>query len=408
MSSLDSKLFSFAMKEAKEAVIFDKNGEYQKAINKYSRAAEILIQFIKFNKNPELQKLGNEKVSEYIGRAKLLKAHLKPGSRRKVSIAKRPTTKNTEGKAPKGEGREELTEEQAQLRELIAGTILTEPPNVAWEDIAGLKNCKQALREAIVLPIMRPDLFTGARRPWSGILLYGPPGCGKTLLAQAASNECEATFFAASAAELLSKWLGESEKLISSLFKLARIEAPSLIFFDEIDSIATVRGSGSESGGERRIKTQLLGEMQGVKSKSDTLLLILGATNRPWDIDSAMLRRFEKRIYVPLPDLEARTAIFKIHTAGINISLSDTEFNQLSEMTEGFSGSDIANICREVIMRPIREMDMQGLISEGGGTDVKVRDVNIQDFQETLQKAKPIVSKKEIQRYHDWSEEFGQ
>ncbi len=408
MSSLDSKLFSFAMKEAKEAVEFDKRREYQKAINKYSRAAEILIQFAKFNKNPNLQKLCQEKIQEYVSRAKLLKAHLKPGLKRKITKVKPTSKKGVEAKAAEGaEAEEELTEEQLELREAISGTIITDPPDVNWEDIAGLKDCKQALREAIVLPIMRPELFTGARRPWSGILLYGPPGCGKTLLAQAAANECEATFFAASAAEMLSKWLGESEKLISSLFKLARIEAPSLIFFDEIDSIATVRGQGSESGGERRIKTQMLSEIQGIKSKAEKVLLILGATNRPWDIDSAMLRRFEKRIYVPLPDREARKAIYKIHTAGINLALGDADFEDLAQRSEGFSGSDIANVCREVIMRPIRELDMKGLLS-AEGEDVKVRDVNMNDFNETMKKAKPIVSEKEIKRYDDWRDEFGQ
>jgi len=405
MSSLDSKLFSFAMKEAKEAVEYDKKAEYQKAINKYSRAAEILIQFAKYNKNPSLQKLCQEKIHEYVSRAKTLKRSLKPYKKGRISTRKRVTKKGKDSEEIEEE--EILTKEQQELREVISGTIITELPNIRWDDIAGLVECKQSLREAIVLPIMRPELFTVARRPWSGILLYGPPGCGKTLLAQAAATECDATFFSASAAELLSKWLGESEKLISSLFKLARIEAPSIIFFDEIDSITTSRGYGSESGGERRIKTQLLGEIQGLKSRTEKLLLILGATNRPWDIDTAMLRRFEKKIYVPLPDEEAREAIFKIHTAGVNLSLTDNDFRELGEKTAGYSGSDIANVCREVIMRPIRELDMSGKIT-AEAEEIIVRDVNIEDFNKTLKKIKPIVSEKEIKRYHEWFEQFGE
>ncbi len=405
MSSLDSKLFSFAMKEAKEAVEYDKKAEYQKAINKYSRAAEILIQFAKYNKNPSLQKLCQEKIHEYVSRAKTLKRSLKPYKSGRISTHKRVTKKGEDSEEIEEE--EILTKEQQELREVISGTIVTELPNIRWDNIAGLVECKQSLREAIVLPIMRPELFIGVRKPWSGILLYGPPGCGKTLLAQAAATECEATFFSASAAELLSKWLGESEKLISSLFKLARLEAPSIIFFDEIDSITTSRGYGSESGGERRIKTQLLGEIQGLKSRTDKLLLILGATNRPWDIDTAMLRRFEKKIYVPIPDEEAREAIFKIHTAGVNLSLTDDDFRELGEITAGYSGSDIANVCREVIMRPIRELDMSGKIT-AEAEEIIVRDVNIEDFYKTLKKIKPIVSEKEIKRYHEWFEQFGE
>lgn len=405
MSSLDSKLFSFAMKEAKEAVEYDKKAEYQKAINKYSRAAEILIQFAKYNKNPSLQKLCQEKIHEYVSRAKTLKRSLKPYKSGRISTHKRVTKKGEDSEEIEEE--EVLTKEQQELREVISGTIVTELPNIRWDNIAGLAECKQSLREAIVLPIMRPELFIGVRKPWSGILLYGPPGCGKTLLAQAAATECEATFFSASAAELLSKWLGESEKLISSLFKLARLEAPSIIFFDEIDSITTSRGYGSESGGERRIKTQLLGEIQGLKSRTDKLLLILGATNRPWDIDTAMLRRFEKKIYVPIPDEEAREAIFKIHTAGVNLSLTDDDFRELGEITAGYSGSDIANVCREVIMRPIRELDMSGKIT-AEAEEIIVRDVNIEDFYKTLKKIKPIVSEKEIKRYHEWFEQFGE
>ncbi|MCK4239828.1 MAG: hypothetical protein KAX33_11930, partial [Candidatus Lokiarchaeota archaeon] len=173
MSSLDSKLFSFAMKEAKEAVEYDKKAEYQKAINKYSRAAEILIQFAKYNKNPSLQKLCQEKIHEYVSRAKTLKRSLKPYKKGRISTRKRVTKNGKE--LEEIEEEEILTKEQQELREVISGTIITELPNIRWDDIAGLVECKQSLREAIVLPIMRPELFTGARKPWSGILLYGPP-----------------------------------------------------------------------------------------------------------------------------------------------------------------------------------------------------------------------------------------
>ncbi len=404
MSSVDSKLYQYAVREAKEAVALDGRGKFRQAINKYQRAAEILMQFMKYNKNPQMRMLCQKNIEEYVERAKILKSQLSGTRPRRARSAGRPSiSKDDEAKADMGA----VSSEEQELIDMISGTIVTESPKVKWKDIAGLENVKQALREAIVLPIMKPELFTGARRPWSGILLFGPPGCGKTLLAKAAATECKATFFSASSADLLSKWLGESEKLISSLFKVARLKAPSLIFMDEIDSVATKRGEGSESGGERRVKTQLLSEIQGLKSTHDKILLVLGATNRPWDIDNAMLSRFEKRVQVPLPDLKARAGIFEIHTEGVNSALSDEDFIELAVRTEGYSGRDIANICREVIMLPIRELDMSGLL-EDSEKEVKVRDIAMKDFKKTLKKVKPMTNKVLLKQYNDWAEEFGE
>ncbi|MGV9171620.1 MAG: AAA family ATPase, partial [Promethearchaeia archaeon] len=226
-------------------------------------------------------------------------------------------------------------------------------------------------------------------------------------LAKAAASEVESTFFNVSSADLLSKWLGESEKLISSLFSLARLKAPSLIFIDEIDSVATKRGSGNESSGERRVKTQLLSEIQGLKTKSKDLLLVLGATNRPWDIDNAMLSRFEKKVHVPLPDKESRRGIFKIHTAGVDSDLEEEDYAELAVRTEGYSGRDIANICREVIMIPVRELDMKGLL-EHKDREVKVRPIRLEDFIKTLKKVKPMTTGKDLERFKNWSEEYGE
>jgi len=404
MSSVDSKLYQYAVKTAKEAVALDNQGKKRQAINKYQRAAEILMQFMKYNKNPQMRMLCQKNIEEYIERAKVLKSHL-GGVRPRRVRSERPSVSGAIGTDESETGA--VSSEEQELIDMISGTIVTESPKVNWEDIAGLENVKQALREAIVLPIAKPELFTGARRPWSGILLFGPPGCGKTLLAKAAATECSATFFSASSADLLSKWLGESEKLISSLFKVARLRAPSLIFMDEIDSIATKRGEGSESGGERRVKTQLLSEIQGLKSTHDKPLLVLGATNRPWDIDNAMLSRFEKRVHVPLPDMKARAGIFKIHTEGVNSALTDEDYIELAVRTEGYSGRDIANICREVIMLPIRELDMSGLL-ESSDKEVNIRDISLKDFIKTLKKVKPMTNKALMKQYNDWAEEFGE
>jgi len=405
MSSVDSKLYQYAVKTANEAVALDSQGKLRQAINKYQRAAEILMQFMKYNKNPQMRNLCKKNIEEYVERAKILKSHLGGVSPRRASPSGKPGISGGSNVADSESG--DVSSEEQELIDMISGTIVTESPKVKWEDIAGLDNVKQAVREAIVLPIAKPELFTGARRPWSGILLFGPPGCGKTLLAKAAATECSATFFSASSADLLSKWLGESEKLISSLFKVARLKAPSLIFMDEIDSVATKRGEGSESGGERRVKTQLLSEIQGLKSTHDKPLLVLGATNRPWDIDNAMLSRFEKRVHVPLPDMKARAGIFKIHTEGVNTELSDEDYIELAVRTDGYSGRDIANVCREVIMLPIRELDMSGLL-DSSDEEVIVRDITLKDFKKTLKKVKPMTNAALIKQYNDWAEEFGE
>ncbi|TXT59570.1 MAG: Vps4-like ATPase [Promethearchaeota archaeon] len=398
MSNFDSKLYNFAVREAREAVALDGKGQYRQAINKYQRAAESLIQFIKYNNNSIMNAKCKKQIEEYLERAKALSAHLS-GSKGRKGSSKRDTKEVGDD--------EGMSDEEQEIMDMISGTIVTEAPDVKWSDIAGLRSSKQVLREAIVLPILKPKLFTGARKPWSGVLLFGPPGCGKTLLAKAAASECNATFFSASSADLLSKWLGESEKLISALFKIARLKAPSLIFIDEIDSLATKRGGGSESGGERRVKTQLLSEIQGLKTTENKPLLVLGATNRPWDLDNAMLSRFQKKVYVPLPDLEARAEIFRIHTRGVNMALEEDDFIELGVRSEGYSGRDISNCCREVIMMPIRELDATGLL-ENPNEEVKVRDITLDDFKKTLKKVKPMIDQQELQRYGEWAEQYGE
>jgi vacuolar protein-sorting-associated protein 4 len=231
-------------------------------------------------------------------------------------------------------------EEKAKMRGALSGAIVTEKPNVKWDDVAGLDAAKEALKEAVILPARFPQLFTGKRRPWKGILLYGPPGTGKSYLAKAVATEADATFFAVSSSDLVSKWQGESERLVRSLFEMARENRPAIIFIDEIDSLCSNRSEG-ESDSTRRIKTEFLVQMQGVGNSHDGLL-VLGATNVPWELDPAMRRRFEKRIYIPLPEPHARAKMFPLHLGDTPNDLTDADFEQLADMSEGYSGSDIS------------------------------------------------------------------
>ena len=384
--SLKDKYFQVAAVRAKEALELEEIEDFKGAKAKYISAAEVLMEFLRLNKNLTIQKLCEDRIESYVKRAK----HLSEAIGDDVEIGE-------DGKPKK----KIKSKEDSKLAEAIADTIVTEKPNVKWDDVANLEVAKQALREAIILPMKRPDLFKGARKPWKGVLLFGPPGCGKTMIAKAVANEVDATFYNADSGSLVSKWLGESERLIKELFASARENSPSLIFMDEVDSLTTTRGGGgSEGGGERRIKTQLLQEIDGVAS-GEARLVVLGATNTPWEIDAAMRRRFEKRIYVGLPEIEARVALFDIHTRGVE--LENIDFNELAKLTDGYSGSDISMVCRESIMNPVRELDTSGNIEE----IEKTRAVIKNDFVESLEVIKPSVSKGELSKYEDWANEFG-
>ncbi|WEU39997.1 MAG: ATP-binding protein [Candidatus Odinarchaeum yellowstonii] len=381
MSDMSHELFEAASKIAKEAVKLDKSNKWKPASEKYLKAADILLKLSKITENSKLKNICLKTAEQYIRRSKEL--------RRTVNVSLNPVELFDE------------KEVEPEIAQSVSSTILIEKPSVQWSDVADLKEAKQALREAVILPMIRPDLFTGSRVPWRGILLFGPPGCGKTFLSKAVANEAKATFFSADAASLVSKWLGESEKAIKTLFKTARERAPSIIFIDEIDAIASTRDS-EEVGGERRLKTQMLIEMDGVKENKTGQIMVLGATNRPWDLDPAFRRRFEKRIYIPLPDKEARREVFKYHLKDVDLDV-DVDLDELAEKSEGYTSSDIALICRESAMIPIRELDQQGLLQD---LNCKPRPVNMSDLLTSLSRIKPVVTPAEIKRYEEWASEY--
>ncbi len=294
--------------------------------------------------------------------------------------------------------------EPSALRE-----VLVEVPNVRWHDIGGLKNVKQELREAVEWPLKYPEVFEHANAsPPKGILLYGPPGTGKTLLAKAVANESEANFISIKGPEVLSKWVGESERAIREIFRKARQAAPCIVFIDEIDSIAPMRGTGiGDARVTERIVSQLLTEMDGLVELQG--VVVIAATNRPDILDPALLRpgRFDRLLYVPPPDLEARKEIFKIHLRGKPLA-EDVNIDELAKRTEGYTGADIAAVCNEATMLAIREYiltkakDGKELNREDIKKNLKV---TMKHFEEALKKIKPT-GKRELKKYEEIAERF--
>jgi vacuolar protein-sorting-associated protein 4 len=378
---VSSRLYSLAVKAANEAIKYDSEGKNDQAVYQYLQAFDLLMSIIRYTENKRLRDFYTGRAEQYLSRAYELKS---AGRKPAVPLA-----------------REELKEDQ-EIQSRILSTILPEKPNVSWKDIADLQTAKQAIEDAIILPMQQPDLFRGVA--WKGILLFGPPGCGKTLLAKAAANECNSTFFSVSTADILVKWLGESEQRIKALFEIARKNQPSIIFLDEIDALGVER-TGTEDVHATRLLSQILQMMDGVLKKPDeSLTVVLAATNRPWNLDSAMLRRFEKRILVPLPDPVARKEVLEITIRNIpNFKLADdVDKAELAKLTEGYSGDDLKSLCRDAWYIPIHELKQQNMLKTGSP-----RPVTRKDFLEALQMRKTSVSPDEIRLNEEWSQKFG-
>lgn len=311
----------------------------------------------------------------------------------------------------------------AELIEMLERDCVDRCPQVKWDSIAGLEQAKSLLEEAVVLPLVMPEYFQGIRRPWKGVLMFGPPGTGKTMLAKAVATQCETTFFNVSASTMASKYRGDSEKLVRLLFEMARFYAPTTIFFDEIDALGSKRGESSEHESSRRVKAEMLVQMDGVtsteKESEDSAtdsrpkqVMVLAATNRPWDLDEALRRRLEKRIYIPLPGPEGRSQLFEINLKTVKLG-PGVDASELVSKTDGYSGADVTNVCREAAMMGLRKR-MQKARQEGiplakmqqlkDEVDVPVTQA---DFLEALKNVSKSVGTDDLQNFADWMKEFG-
>lgn len=437
---------------AEKAIQFDKVAcqgsdpqNFENAKNSYLRAIEYYMTAMKYEKNERIKSSLRGKINNYIDRAQIMKEWLEKYEEREKAEADSARNQSSGGGGggaasaakKKGEAEDKDGQEREKMKSQLGSAILTEKPNVKWDDVAGLEAAKEALKEAVILPQKFPQMFVGKRKPWKGILLYGPPGTGKSYLAKAVATEADAQFFSVSSSDLVSKWQGESEKLVKELFAMARDTGKAIIFIDEIDALVSSR-SDNESESSRRIKTEFLVQMDGV-GKSTEGVLLLGATNIPWGLDDAMLRRMERRVYIPLPDLHARARMFEIHLGNTPHSLTQEDFHVLGGMSEGYSGSDISVVVRDAIMQPVRTLQnathfkIIQVDEEGKGKvrkvtpcspgdpngkqmtlmDVKPEDLHVPavtryDFEVALSSSKPSVGRENIEKHEKFTSEKGQ
>jgi len=395
LSLAPQELENSASRYASEAIKCDSQGARGMAIANYQKAIDSLVKLMNLYPNNKLNKIYTERTTSYQKRIKALQ--MTRGSDLEPVVD------------PQASPSEQRASIDRKKQDDFEDLILKEKPNLSWNEVIGLDDAKSALRESIVYPTKRADLFPlGWPR---GLLFYGPPGCGKTILAAATASEIDGYFVNVDAASMMSKWLGEAEKNVSKLFKMAHAlnekeGKPVILFIDEVDSLLGSRSS--EIGGEIRTKNQFLSEMDGVNSKGkDVKLYVIGATNKPWSLDWPFLRRFQKRIYVSLPSLEARQNLFDLYTAPLKKDMR-IKTHELAKLFEGYSASDIKDVCQSAQLKAVHELfDSTAYQEPVQGQELpQPKNLTMLDFRQIKTQRKPSVSTEMIRAYYKWSEEF--
>ena len=395
MNMAPQELEKSASKYATDAIKYDSQGTRGIAITCYQKATESLLKLTRLYPDSKLNKIYTERMKSYQNRIMALQ-----------STSLTDTEPVVDPNALPEEQRTSLANRE---KNNFDDMIMKERPNVKWNDVVGVDDAKNALRESIVYPTKRSDLFPlGWPR---GILLYGPPGCGKTILAAATANELDGYFINVDGSSMMSKWLGEAEKNVSRLFKMARGYAeredkPVILFIDELDSLLGERQN--EIGGEVRSRNQFLTEIDGINGKGkDLKLYVIGATNKPWSLDHPFLRRFQKRIYVSLPTLEAREKLFILYANKLKLD-GRVRTHTLASIFDGYSASDIKDICQAVQLRVVNEMFSTSTYNEPveGENPSVPRDITMKDFRDTILRRRPSVSMDMVRAYYKWSEQF--
>jgi SpoVK/Ycf46/Vps4 family AAA+-type ATPase len=345
------------------------------AISRYQRASDVLLKLCSLYPEAPTNRVYMEHIENFRRRMKELKDQ---GPTTGANVSSQVVVEQTEHFTP------------------------IQKPNVRWNEIAGLRDARMAVEESVIYPARRPDLFPlGWPR---GLLFFGPPGCGKTLLAAAIATEINADFFCVDAANVMDKWLGQSEKNVANLFQDARRASgsgrPAIIFIDEVDSLVGIRGD--EVGGEVRTRNQFLKEMDSISDKATpSHVYVVGATNKPWALDEAFIRRFQKRIFVPLPNVEARTELVSIYSKDLTLS-SDVSTDELVRLTDGYSASDIHEILQSAQNKVVRELFESQKITERS----RPRAICMGDIREILRRRRPSVSPEMLRFYDKWYERY--